>query len=79
MPEHRNSPLEVKMIPAALLLISFVFGTEKGSEFKVSTRALLVAQLRIHVMQGLAVQFLVWEDPTCHRCHGATKPLNHHY
>ena len=80
MPEHRNSPSEGKIISAALLLISFVFGTEKGSEFKVYTRASLVAQLlRIHVMQGTPVQYLVWEDPTCHRCHGATEPLSHHY
>ena len=36
-----------------------------------------VQQLRIYLpMQGKWVQFLVWEDPTCH---GATKPKCHSY
>ena len=38
----------------------------------------LVAQwLRIRLpMQGTRIWSLVWEDPTCH---GATKPVHHHY
>ena len=40
------------------------------------SRASLVAQwIRIHLpMQGTWVQYLVWEDSTCH---GATKPKRH--
>ena len=38
----------------------------------------LVAQwLGVHLpVQGMWVQSLVWEDPTCH---GATKPVHHNY
>ena len=41
-------------------------------------RASLVAQrLRIRLpLQGIRVQALVWEDPTCR---GATKPVCHNY
>ena len=38
---------------------------------------MVVEWLRIHhAMLGKWVQFLVWEDPTCHR---ATKPTQHSY
>ena len=40
--------------------------------------ASLVAQwVRIHLlMQGIRVQALIWEEPTCH---GATKPVCQNY
>ena len=46
--------------------------------FKKKHRASLVAQwLRICLpMQGIRVQALVWEDPTCR---GATGPVSHNY
>lgn len=50
MTEHRNSSPEGKMIPTSLLLISLVFGTEKGSVCKVSTDECLKAEVN---MMGL--------------------------
>ena len=50
MTEHRNSSPEGKMIPTSQLLISRVFGTEKGSVFKVSTDECLKAEVN---MMGL--------------------------
>ena len=50
-----------------------------GRHFKMYViGASLVAQwLRICLlMQGMRVQALVWEDPTCH---GATGPVSHNY
>ena len=50
----------------------------EGEQKQIRVRTSLVLQwLRIHLpMLGKRVQFLVWEDSTCHR---ATKPMSHNY